>query len=135
MMKTVTNELQKRETEVKGRVERTRAKRLYTPAVDIIERKDDIILIADMPGIDEKSVDITLDKDMLTIYGEVEPEIPENHRLVSSEYGVGDYQRSFTISDEIDRDKIEATVKNGVLKLILPKIESVKTRKIPVRTE
>ncbi len=131
-MATKTKELQKKETRLKEGVERTKAKRLYCPAVDIIERKDDIILIADMPGVDERSVDVTIEKDVLTIYGEVEPEIPENHRLVSSEYGVGDYQRSFIISDEIDSDKIKATVKNGVLKLILPKVEAIKTKKIPV---
>lgn len=126
-------EVQKKEAEVvKESAERTRAKKLYTPAVDIIEGKDDLVLVADMPGVDEHSVEITLEKDILSIYGKVEPEIPDNHRLVLSEYGVGDYQRSFTISDEIDREKIEATVKNGVLRLTLPKAEKAKTRKIPV---
>ncbi len=134
-MATKTKELQKKEARLKEGVERTKAKRLYCPAVDIIERKNDIVLLADMPGVDEKSVDVTLEKDVLTIYGEVEPEIPDDHRLVSSGYGIGDYQRSFTISDEIDRDKIRATVKNGVLKLILPKVEAIRTKKIPLRAE
>ena len=85
-----------------------------------------------MPGVDEKSVDITLEKELLTIYGRVEPEVPEKHSLAIAEYGVGDYRRTFTISSEIDRDHIEASVKDGVLKLVLPKAESAKTRKIPV---
>lgn len=132
-MTDTQKEVQKKEAEVvKESAERTRAKKLYTPAVDIIEGKDDLVLVADMPGVDEHSVEITLEKDILSIYGKVEPEIPDNHRLVLSEYGVGDYQRSFTISDEIDREKIEATVKNGVLRLTLPKAEKAKTRKIPV---
>lgn len=132
-MADTQKEVQKKEAEVvKESAERTRAKKLYTPAVDIIEGKDDLVLVADMPGVDEHSVEITLEKDILSIYGKVEPEIPDNHRLVLSEYGVGDYQRSFTISDEIDREKIEATVKNGVLRLTLPKAEKAKTRKIPV---
>ena len=130
-----TKEVQKKEADVKEGVERTRAKKLYTPPVDIIEGEDSLFLVADMPGVDENSVDITLEKNVLTIYGTVEPEIPENHRLVSAEYGIGDYQRTFTLSDEIDREKIHATVKNGVLRLALPKAEAVKTRKIPVKSE
>ena len=129
---TEKRELQKREAELEKGVERTRQTRVYTPAVDIIEKNNDIVLMADMPGVDENSVDITLEKDLLTIYGKVEPEIPENHRLVISEYGVGDYERTFALSDEIDREHIRATVKDGVLKLVLPKAESAKTKKIPV---
>ncbi|HDH51130.1 MAG TPA: Hsp20/alpha crystallin family protein [Nitrospirae bacterium] len=134
-MKTTTKDVQKKEAEVKEGVERTRSKKLYTPPVDIIEGKDSLFLVADMPGVDENSVDITLEKDILTVYGKVEPEIPDNHRLVSSEYGIGDYQRIFTLSDEIDRERIEAAVKNGVLRLTLPKAETAKTRKIPVKAE
>jgi len=134
-MATKTKEIQKKETKLKEGVERTRPRKLYCPAVDIIERKNDIVLLADMPGVDEKSVDITLEKDILTIYGEVDSYLPEGHRLISSDYGVGDYKRSFMISDEIDRNKIRATVKDGVLKLILPKVEAIRTKKIPVRAE
>ncbi len=131
-MTDTNRELQKKEAELEKGVEPTRATRLYTPTVDIIEHKEDIVMFADMPGIDETSVDITLEKDLLTIYGKVEPEVPEKHRLAISEYGVGDYKRTFTVSSEIDRDRIQASVKDGVLKLVLPKAESAKTRKIPV---
>ena len=134
-METATKDIKKKESEVKEGAERTRSKKLYTPAVDIVEGKDSLYLVADMPGVNENSVDITLEKNVLTIYGTVEPEIPENHRLVSSEYGIGDYQRTFTLSDEIDREKIEASVKNGVLRLTLPKAEAAKTRKIPVKAQ
>lgn len=134
-MVTAQKDVRKKEAEVTEGVERTRSKRLYTPAVDIIENKEDLVLIADMPGADENSVEITLEKDLLTIYGKVEPDIPEKHRLVTSDYGIGDYQRSFTLSSEIDREKIEATVKNGVLRLTLPKAEGAKTRKIPVKAQ
>lgn len=134
-METATKDVQKKKEEVKEGAERTRSKKLYTPPVDIIEGGDGLFLIADMPGVDEKSVDITLEKNILTIYGAVDPEIPENRRLVSAEYGIGDYQRSFTLSDEIDREKIEATVRNGVLRLTLPRAEAAKTRKIPVKAQ
>lgn len=128
-------EIQKKEAETPEAGERTRACRIYSPQVDIIERKENIVVIADMPGVDEKSVDITLEKNVLTIYGKVEVDIPRDHRLAMSEYGIGDYQRVFTLSEEIDRDKIQATVKNGVLKLVMPMAESAKTRKIPIKAE
>jgi HSP20 family protein len=128
-------ELHKREAETPEKGERTREKKVYTPAVDIIERKDDILVVADMPGVDEQSVDITLEKDVLTIYGKVETEVPEQFALHFSEYGIGDYQRAFTLTDKADREKIQASVKNGVLRIVLPKAEEVKTRKIAVKAE
>jgi len=130
-----TKEIKKKDADTQKGIEHTRAKRLYTPDVDIVERKDDIVVMADMPGVDKNSVDVTLENNVLTIYGKVEAEIPEKHKLYISEYGVGDYQRVFNINEEIDRDKIEATVKNGVLKIILPKSEALKTKKIEVKAE
>ena len=127
-----TKELQKKEAELEKGIERTKAKKVYTPAVDILEKKDTIVLLADMPGVDEKTVNITLEKDLLTIHGNVEDEFHKDHRLVLSEYGTGDYERTFTVSDEIDRDHIKATVKDGVLKLVLAKAETARTKKIPV---
>jgi HSP20 family protein len=134
-MADIKRDLQKRETSRPEQGERTRQRRVYTPDVDIVEKNDEIVVIADMPGVDEKSVEVILEKNLLTIYGKVDAEIPENHRLLVSEYGIGDFQRAFTLSDEVEREKIMATVKNGVLKLILPKIESIKTKKIPVIAE
>ncbi len=134
-MPDTVKEVQKKEAELQTGVERTRATKVYTPSVDIIERKEDIVVTADMPGVDEKSVDITLEKNVLTIYGKVEPRMPENNRLVLSEYSVGDYQRVFTLSDVIDREGIRASVKNGVLRVVLPKAEKVKTKKIEVTSE
>jgi len=134
-MADIRRDLQKKEASRPEQGERTRQRRVYTPDVDIIEKNDEIVVIADMPGVDEKSVEVILEKNMLTIYGKVDAEIPEHHRLLVSEYGIGDFHRAFTLSDEVEREKIMATVKNGVLKLILPKIESIKTKKIPVIAE
>ncbi len=134
-MADTTKELQKKEAEIAKGTETTRAKKAYTPAVDILERKDDIILTADMPGVDENSVDINLEKNVLTIFGNVERELPEGYNLALREYNEGNYYRSFTLSDEVDREKIKAAVKNGVLKLILPKADIVKQRKIEVKAE
>jgi HSP20 family molecular chaperone IbpA len=110
----------------------TEARRTHAPSVDVIEKDNDYILVADMPGVDENSVDVTLEKDLLTIHGRVQHEIPEDYKPILSEYEVCDYKRSFTISEEIDRDRIQATVKDGVLRLILPKAEGARARKIPV---
>jgi HSP20 family protein len=131
-MTAETQDVIKKEAENQNGVERTRPRKVFTPAVDILEKKEEIVVTADMPGVDERSVDITLEKNILTIIGRVEPEIPEGYRLAFSEYGIGDYQRAFTITEEIDRDRIEASVKNGVLRLILPKAAQAKTRKIAV---
>ncbi len=114
--------------------ERTRQRRVYVPRADIYETRDDVVVTADVPGVDEKSVDITLEKNVLTINAYPADYQPEGYSLVYSEYGVGDYQRRFVISNEIDQEKIEASVKNGVLHLRLPKAGPAKARKISVRT-
>lgn len=130
-----TKEIQKKESDSMERVEYTRAAQVYTPDVDIVERQDSIVVTADMPGVDENTVDITLEKNVLSLYGKVDADTPEKLRLLQAEYGIGDYKRVFTLSGEIDRDKIHATVKNGVLKVLLPKAEAAKTRKIEVKAE
>jgi HSP20 family molecular chaperone IbpA len=128
--------MQVQETEkqevAEGDVERTRARRCFVPRTDIYEIGDDIFVSADMPGVDDKSVDITLERNVLTINGYVDPVYPENYQLAYAEYDVGDYQRSFRLSDDIDREGIEATVKEGVLRLRLPKADTAKARKIGV---
>jgi HSP20 family molecular chaperone IbpA len=125
-------EAEKQEVEQSG-VERTRSRKAFVPRVDIYETSEAIVLVADMPGVDENSIDITLDKDVLTVNGYVEPWQPEGYDLAYGEYNVGDYQRAFTLSDQIDRAGIEATVKDGVLYLHLPKAEPAKARKITVK--
>jgi len=113
--------------------ERTRDRRVYVPRSDIYETDDSVFVTADMPGVDDKSVDITLEKNVLTINGFVEFTPPEGYRPVYAEYGVGDYERSFVLSNEIDREKIEARVKDGVLSLKLPKVGPAIARKIQVK--
>jgi HSP20 family protein len=127
-------EVEKQEMVPAEDTERTRQTRCFVPRADIYETDDKIVVVTDMPGVSAESLDITLEKSVLTINGYVEPEIPEGYSLAWAEYRIGDYQRSFRISDEIDRDRIEATIKNGVLHLDLPKSTAAKTRKISVKT-
>lgn len=127
-------EMQKREASSPVETERTQARKVFIPRVDICETKDAIVLLADMPGVDEKSIDITLERNVLTLLGRVEPDTYEGYSAAYVEYDAGDYERAFTLSDEIDRDRIDASVKNGVLRLTLPKAEPVKLRKINVKS-
>lgn len=106
--------------------------RVYDARVDIVERKDDFVLYADIPGVDEKSVDITIEKDHLEIYGKYALSEPDGAAIAHREYGTGDYKRTFRLSDNIDRDGIKATVKHGVLTLTLPKAAAAKPRKIEI---
>jgi HSP20 family protein len=126
-------EPQKEEMTHSEDTERTRDQQVYTPRADIYETEDAIIVLTDMPGVDEKSVDITIEKNVLTINAYVEPEQPEDYRCTYAEYGIGDYERSFILSNQVDREGIEAAVKDGVLRLSLPKSKETKTRKITVK--
>ena len=119
-------------TENVSAMERIRNVKTFVPRVDIYENKDALFLVADMPGVDEKTVDIELEKNLLTITGRVENYRVTDASMLYSEYEIGDYERVFTLSDEIDREKIIATVKNGVLRLELPKAEKVKPKKITI---
>jgi len=114
--------------------EPTRDRKVFSPFTDIVDTGDEILLIADVPGADEKSVDITLEKSILTLYAYPPTENVENYSLSYSEYGVGDFERKFMIPQDIDHEKIEAKVKNGVLTLHLPKAGPAKARKIEVRS-
>ncbi len=124
-------ETEKREVAETG-AERTRDRLAFVPRADVYETDEAIVVVADMPGVDENSVDVTLENEVLTINGYVEPEYPEDHSLAFAEYQVGDYVRAFTLADTIDRDGIEATVKDGVLRLYLPKITEARMRKIAI---
>ena len=125
-------DIQKQPAQSPVETERTKLRRVYVPRVDIYETREALVLLADMPGADEKSVDMTLEKDVLTIRGSVIPREYKGYSAGFTEYREGDYERVFSLSEEVDREKIEASVKNGVLKVILPKAEPAKARKIAI---
>jgi HSP20 family protein len=117
--------------EVSGE-ESTRPGRAYVPNVDIYETADAIWLWADMPGVDQQSVDIGLADGVLTIEGRVALKDYEQLTPVYTEYNVGNYQRRFTISSEIDAERIKARMANGVLEIELPKSDRAKPRRIAI---
>ena len=117
--------------EVKGE-EPTRPGRTYMPDVDICETPDGFWLSADMPGVDEQSVDVNLVDGVLSIEGQVSLKDYENLTPAYTEYNVGNYARRFAVSSDIDAARIKARMVNGVLALELPKAETAKPRKISV---
>lgn len=127
-------EVQEQERVPEERTERIRDKACYLPQSDIFETEENYHLVLDMPGVEENSIDITLEKNTLTINGYTDVERPEGYSLARAEYNIGDYERSFRLTDQIDRENIEASYENGVLRLSLPKAEEAKARKIEVKT-
>ena len=132
-MSEKTMEIEKQEVTTTEETERTRECRCFIPRSDIYELDDQIVIVADVPGVDEKSIDVMIEKNILTINALVDPALPQGYSLSFAEYEVGDFQRSFRLSDEIDRKKIQASVKDGVLRLYLPKAKEALMRKISVK--
>jgi len=125
----------KEKKEVKKEVgEGTRPGPVFIPAVDILENTNEIKILADMPGVESKNVDIDLRDNQLTIIGRVEPIEKEKEVFLYREFNWGDYFRQFTLSNVIDQGKITAKMDEGVLKLVLPKVEKAKPQKIKVVT-
>jgi HSP20 family molecular chaperone IbpA len=115
--------------------EGTRAGNTYRPDVDIVETAEGLWLRADMPGVDEKQVNVHLDNGVLTIEGRVDVGEYKDLEPAYTEYNVGNYFRRFSISSDVDTERISARVTNGVLELQLPKAERAKPRRIAVSTD
>jgi HSP20 family protein len=113
--------------------EQTRPGRYFLPEVDIYESEEGLRLWADMPGVDEKDVEVTLRNGMLTIEGVVSTDMYRNLIPVYTEYNVGNYHRQFVVNEEIDGARIEARIRNGVLEVSLPKAEAARPRRIEVK--
>jgi HSP20 family protein len=133
--KDQTMEIHKQEENPADEMERTRSRRSFVPRADIFDTEKEITILADVPGANEKTVDITLEKDVLSITAFVEPSTHSGFDIAYAEYEEGDYQRSFRLSDQIDRNKIEAVVSDGVLRLRLPKVQEAQAKKITVKAK
>ena len=103
------------------------------PATDIYETHDALILLANLPGVAEKDLNITLEKDVLTLEGKQTTPARPGYDLAYGEYDPVDFRRVFTLSTDVKRDAIEATLRDGVLKLVLPKVEPLRAHKIAVK--
>lgn len=113
---------------------REAAPMVFTPRVDVLETDDALLLYADVPGVTPENVDVRFENGELTLHGRCVPPKVDATR-VWAEYGVGDYHRAFTINEQVDAANITAELKHGVLTVRLPKAESVRPRRIPVKCE
>jgi HSP20 family protein len=121
---------QKREVDKKP--ESTTPTRRYLPVTDIFETQDALTVVLEMPGVDKDAVKVRVENDVLTIDGSVDFSKYQGLSPVYTEYNVGNYARSFQLSNKIDQERITADLQDGVITLILPKAEKAKPRKIKV---
>jgi HSP20 family protein len=113
--------------------ETANSRQAYTPPIDIHEGPEGLTLEADLPGATERNLQVQLEENVLSLYVRIDSTPPQDARLIHEEYRLGDYHRSFILSDEVDRDRITADLKNGVLRLFLPKADRVRARRIEIR--
>jgi len=131
----MSNELAKTQETGSGLMrEGTRGGPFYRPSVDIVETQDELLLKAEMPGTAAEDVSLDYDKGLLTLHGKVKARQPENMKYIFQEYGVGDFHREFTVTNEIDSSRISAEYTDGVLTVHLPKAEAAKPKRIAVKT-
>ena len=112
--------------------EQTRGGQFYRPHVDILEQEDELLLLADMPGLRSEDIELSFEDRQLTIHGHVRPRQEGQTRYLLQEYGIGDFYRTFQVSEQIDPERIHASYTDGVLMLHLPKVEAARPRKIAV---
>jgi HSP20 family protein len=121
---------EKRELEKKQ--ESTAPARTFVPTADIFEADAALTVVMEMPGVDKNSVDISVEDDVLSIQGRLDCSKYEGLQPVYTEYNVGHYRRSFSLSNKIDQGRITADMKDGVLTITLPKAEQARARRIEV---
>jgi len=105
------------------------------PAVSIHETPGAIVVIADLPGVTQDQLEVTMDQDLVTLRGSVSADTHAGFQQIHHEYDSAGFERSFTLPAEVDREHIDATVKHGVLTLTLPKHKSLQPRRISVTSE
>ncbi len=114
--------------------EGTRGLPYFTPHVDIYETDGELTIVADLPGVEGKNVEIDLKEGALTLQGRVTPLQLEGFTPIYREYREGNFYRQFMLSEIVDQDKISAKMSNGVLEVILPKVAKAQPRKIAVKS-
>jgi len=130
----MSNELSvKSEATPEAAHESTRPVRSFVPKVDIVETDEALWVWADIPGVQGDAIDVRLDNGKLSIEGAVRLDEYDDLSPLYTEYNVGNFERNFEVSPDIDGERIEARVANGVLELKLPKIERARARQIPIQ--
>jgi HSP20 family molecular chaperone IbpA len=106
-----------------------------TPPIDIFDTDAGLVLRADLPGVTADNLELQVEDNRLTLLGKVTPPVPESARLIYQEYRVGDFLRSFILSDDVDHERITAKLVDGVLEVTLPRAATSQPRKIQIRTQ
>lgn len=109
------------------------AQPFVVPPVDVFENESGITLLADLPGVSRDRLGVRVDGESLIIEATATTAWPEQMQLIYGEAEYPSYRRQFTLSRELDASRIEANLKDGVLKLTIPKLEEAKPRRIDVR--
>ena len=126
-------ELQVREKrELEKKQESTVPARTFVPAADIFETEPALTVVLEMPGVDKNNVDVSIEDNILTVQGRLDFAKYEGLQPVYTEYNIGHYRRSFSLSQKIEQTKISAEMADGVLILVLPKAEEAKPRRITI---
>jgi HSP20 family protein len=118
--------------EVEKKQESTIPTRTFLPSTDIFESDDALTIVMEMPGVDKMNLDVNVEDGILSVEGRLDFSKYEGMQPVYTEYNVGNYRRSFSLSNKIDQDRITAQMQDGVLTLLLPKAEEAKPRRISV---
>lgn len=118
--------------ELASKDEETVPGRYYVPFADIYETDEALCVVMEMPGVEKKDIDVALVNDVLRIDGRIDFSKYEGMEPVYTEYNVGHYTRSFTLSNKIDQEKISAQLEDGVLTLTLPKAKEAQPRRISI---
>jgi HSP20 family protein len=118
--------------EVEKKQETTIPARTFLPTTDIFETEQALTILMEMPGVDKSKVDVNVEDGVLTIQGQIDFTKYEGMQPVYTEYNIGNYRRGFSLSNKIDQGRIRAEMADGVLKLVLPKAEEAKPRRISV---
>ena len=113
--------------------EATRPIKVFSPNVDIYEDKESLHLIAEIPGVKSEKVDINLENRVLTIDARIDIDEYKGLRPLYGEYNIGNFSRQFTLGEDIDEERIEAKVEDGLLFLHLPKMKEAVARKIQIK--
>jgi HSP20 family molecular chaperone IbpA len=108
---------------------------LFTPPIDIYETVEGLVLIADLPGVSVKTLELQVQNNKLTLLGRVPHLAPANGRLLHKEYEEGDFLRSFILSENVDHERVTARLNNGVLEVVLPHAAKSAPRRIQVNTD
>ncbi len=108
---------------------------VFTPPIDIYETDSGLVLRADLPGVTVETLELQVQDNKLTLFGRVEPYVPADVKVLHQEYAVGDFLRSFILSDEVDHERITAKFNQGILEVVLPRAPKPEPRRIQISSQ